>query len=35
VAAFSVGPLAESRGTADMVRRARAAGVPVHLITSQ
>jgi len=35
VVAFTVGPLAESRGTADMVRRARAAGVPVHLVTSQ
>jgi hypothetical protein len=35
VVAFTVGPLAESRGTADMVRRARAAGVPVHIVTSQ
>ena len=35
VVAFTVGPLAESWGTADMVRRARAAGVPVHLVTSQ
>jgi hypothetical protein len=35
VVAFTVGPLAESRGTADMVRRAQEAGVPVHLITSQ
>jgi hypothetical protein len=35
VVAFTVGPLAESRGTADMVRRARAAGVPVQVITSQ
>ena len=34
VVAFTVGPLAESRGTADMVRRAHAAGVPVHLVTS-
>jgi SLOG family YspA-like protein len=34
VVAFTVGPLHESRGTADMVRRARAAGVPVHLVTS-
>jgi hypothetical protein len=35
VVAFTVGPLAESRGTADMVGRARAAGVPVQVITSQ
>ncbi len=35
VVAFTVGPLQHSRGTADMVRRARAAGVPVHLVTSQ
>jgi len=35
VVAFTVGPLAESRGTADMVRRTRAAGVPVQVITSQ
>ncbi len=35
VVAFTVGPLAGSRGTADMVRRARAAGVPVQIITSQ
>ena len=35
VVAFTVGPLAGSRGTADMVRRARAAGVPVQLVTSQ
>jgi hypothetical protein len=35
VVAFTVGPLAGSRGTADMVRRARAAGVPVQVITSQ
>jgi len=35
VVAFTVGPLQESRGTADMVRRAHAAGVPVHLVTSQ
>jgi hypothetical protein len=34
VVAFTVGPLAESRGTADMVRRAQEAGVPVHLVTS-
>jgi hypothetical protein len=34
VVAFTVGPLAASRGTADMVRRARAAGVPVQVITS-
>jgi hypothetical protein len=34
VVAFTVGPLAASRGTADMVRRAREAGVPVHLITT-
>jgi hypothetical protein len=34
VVAFTVGPLAESRGTADMVRRAREAGVPIHLITT-
>jgi hypothetical protein len=33
--AFTVGPLEGSRGTADMVRRARAAGVPVHIVTSQ
>jgi len=35
VVAFTVGPLAQSRGTADMVRRAQAAGVPVQIITSQ
>jgi YspA, cpYpsA-related SLOG family len=35
VVAFTVGPLEGSRGTADMVRRARAAGVPVHIVTSQ
>jgi len=35
VVAFTVGPLQQSRGTADMVRRARAAGVPVQIITSQ
>jgi hypothetical protein len=35
VVAFTVGPLQQSRGTADMVRRARAAGVPVQVITSQ
>ncbi len=35
VVAFTVGPLQHSRGTADMVRRARAAGVPVQVITSQ
>ena len=35
VVAFTVGPLQESRGTADMVRRAQQAGVPVHLVTSQ
>ena len=35
VVAFTVGPLADSRGTADMVGRARAAGVPVQVITSQ
>jgi hypothetical protein len=35
VVAFTVGPLAESRGTADMVRRAQEAGVPVQVITSQ
>jgi YspA, cpYpsA-related SLOG family len=34
VVAFTVGPLAASRGTADMVGRARAAGVPVQVITS-
>jgi hypothetical protein len=34
VVAFTVGPLQESRGTADMVRRARAAGVPVQVVTS-
>jgi hypothetical protein len=34
VVAFTVGPLAQSRGTADMVRRAQEAGVPVHLVTS-
>ena len=34
VVAFTVGPLADSRGTADMVRRVRAAGVPVQIITS-
>ena len=34
VVAFTVGPLHESRGTADMVRRARAAGVPVQVITN-
>jgi hypothetical protein len=34
VVAFTVGPLARSRGTADMVRRAQQAGVPIHLITS-
>jgi hypothetical protein len=32
VLAFVSKPLAESIGTADMVRRARAAGVPVHVI---
>ena len=35
VVAFTVGPLQQSRGTADMVRRARAAGVPVQIVTSQ
>ena len=35
VVAFTVGPLQQSRGTADMVRRAREAGVPVHIVTSQ
>lgn len=35
VVAFTVGPLQHSRGTADMVRRARQAGVPVQLITSE
>ena len=35
VVAFTVGPLEGSRGTADMVRRARAAGVPVQHVTSQ
>ena len=35
VVAFTVGPLQHSRGTADMVRRAQEAGVPVHLVTSQ
>jgi hypothetical protein len=35
VVAFTVGPLAASRGTADMVRRAQEAGVPVQIITSQ
>jgi hypothetical protein len=35
VVAFTVGPLAASRGTADMVRRAQEAGVPVQVITSQ
>jgi hypothetical protein len=35
VVAFTVGPLQHSRGTADMVRRACAAGVPVQIITSQ
>ena len=35
VVAFTVGPLADSRGTADMVRRAQQAGVPVQVITSQ
>jgi hypothetical protein len=34
VVAFTVGPLAASRGTADMVRRAREAGVPVQVVTS-
>ncbi len=34
VVAFAVGPLADSRGTADMVRRARAAGVPVQVVSS-
>jgi len=34
VVAFTVGPLAQSRGTADMVRRAQQAGIPVQLITS-
>jgi hypothetical protein len=34
VVAFTVGPLQQSRGTADMVRRAQEAGVPVHLITT-
>jgi YspA, cpYpsA-related SLOG family len=34
VVAFTVGPLAGSRGTADMVRRARVAGVPVQVVTS-
>ena len=34
VFAFVDKPLAESRGTADMVRRARAAGVPVHVVTA-
>jgi hypothetical protein len=34
VVAFTVGPLQQSRGTADMVRRAQEAGVPVHLVTS-
>ncbi len=32
VLAFVNKPLAESRGTADMVRRARAAGVPTYVI---
>jgi hypothetical protein len=34
VVACTVGPLHESRGTADMVRRAQEAGVPVQIITS-
>jgi hypothetical protein len=34
VVAFTVGPLQQSRGTADMVRRAHAAGVPVQVVTS-
>jgi hypothetical protein len=34
VVAFTVGPLVHSRGTADMVGRARAAGVPDHVITN-
>lgn len=32
VLAFTDKPLAESKGTADMVRRAEAAGVPVYVI---
>lgn len=32
VVAFVDKPLAESRGTADMVRRARAAGLPVYVV---
>lgn len=32
VLAFVNRPLAESRGTADMVRRARAAGVPTYVV---
>lgn len=34
VVAFVNKPLAESRGTADMVRRARKAGVPTYVIES-
>ena len=32
VVAFLSKPLAESRGTADMVRRAKAAGVPTYIV---
>lgn len=34
VAAFTDKPLADSKGTADMVRRARAAGIPIYHVTS-
>lgn len=34
VVAFVNKPLDESRGTADMVRRARKAGVPVYVVTA-
>jgi hypothetical protein len=34
VVAFTVGPLQHSRGTADMVRRAQQAGVPVQVVIS-
>jgi len=32
--AFTTKPLEESRGTADMVRRARAAGVPTYVVSA-
>lgn len=35
VLAFVDKPLAESRGTADMVRRARAAGVPTYVVEAR